>query len=61
MDGSWIKWGFTEVPREDNIPYVRREKRTMDGAALEEEVGDDMWHWAQARKLKVMIHGRALL
>ena len=51
--------GFTEVYRKDQIPYVVIEKRTMDGAALEEEVGDDIWKWAQARNLKVTIHGRS--
>ena len=42
MDGGGRKWGFTEVSREDKIPYMGREKCTMHEAALEEEVGDDI-------------------
>ena len=45
MDGGGRKWGFIGISREDNTPYVGREKCTMDGAALEEEVGDDIWQW----------------
>ena len=59
MDDGGRKWGFTEVSIEDQIPYVGREKFTMDGAALEKEVGDDIWQWDQARNFKVMIHGCA--
>ena len=42
------------------ISHIWVEKKcTMDGASLEEEVGDDIWRWDRARKFKVMIHGRA--
>ena len=43
MDRGGRKWGFKEVLIEDQIPYVGREKCTMDEVALEEEVGDDIW------------------
>ena len=60
MDGGGRKWGFTEVSREDQIPYVGREKCTMDGDALEEEASDDIWQWDQPRNFKVIRHVSAL-
>ena len=59
MCGGEGEWGCAEVSCEDQIPYVSREKCPVDGAALEEEIGDDIQKEDRARKFEAMIHGRA--
>ena len=38
---------------------MSREKFPVNGAALEEEIGDDIWKGDRARKFEVLRHGRA--
>ena len=57
-------WGggecfYAEIACEDHIPYVSREKRPVDGAALEEEICDNIWKGDRARKFEAMRYGNA--
>ena len=36
---------------------MSREEFSVDGATFEEEIGDDIWKGARARKFKAMGHG----
>ena len=43
MGGVGGYWGCAYISCEDQIPYVSKEEFPVDGAALEEEIGDDIW------------------
>ena len=52
-------WGCAEISCMYQIPYVNRANCPVDGAALEEEIGDNIWKGDRARKFEVMRHGRS--
>ena len=51
-----VEWGCTEIDCENQIPYVSREECSVNEAAFEEEIGDDIQKGARARKFKSMGH-----
>ena len=59
MFGDEGNWGCAEFELKYQIPYVGREKFTVVGDSLEEEVVDDIWQGYQAINLKYIRYGRA--
>ena len=59
LGGGGGKWGLVGVACKDQIPYMGREKRSMDEATLEEEIGDNIWQGVRSRNFKEMRYGRA--
>ena len=57
--GGSGEWGCAEIACEDQVPYVSRKERPVDGDALEEEIGEYIWKGDRARNFEAMRYGRA--